>query len=173
LAGPYLNGRRYRLKGYDYEAAAGYFVTLCTAERDRVLSDIHEGTIVLTVAGDAVLDTWQALEARFPSIMTDDYFCVMPNHVHGIVFLGAIVGTTRGPRLSEVIGAFKSLSAIAGNRALGRNGAPFWQRSFYERIIRNDAELERIRAYIANNPYNWNEDENNPDHVSVPNDPIS
>ena len=162
MSGLYRHGRRYRLKEYDYASAAGYFVTICTADRASVLGSIHGGVIHLSDAGSAVLDAWQALEVRFPSILTDDYFCIMPNHVHGIVFLGAREGARSDPRLGEVIRAFKSISGIAGNRALGRSAAPFWQRSYYERIIRNDAELKRIRAYIANNPYAWEVDENNP-----------
>lgn len=37
-----------------------------------------------------------------------------------------------------------------------------WQRNYYERIIRNDAELEKFRAYIQHNPERWGEDEENP-----------
>jgi REP element-mobilizing transposase RayT len=64
--------------------------------------------------------------------------------------------------------AFKSRSAIAANRALGRIDEPFWQRNYYERIIRNDDELDRIRAYIANNPAKWQDDEDNPDRLIPP-----
>jgi len=32
---------------------------------------------------------------------------------------------------------------------------PIWQRNYYERIVRDDAELQRIRMYIANNPARW------------------
>ena len=37
-----------------------------------------------------------------------------------------------------------------------------WHRNYHDRIVRNDAELDRIRAYIANNPANWPTDEENP-----------
>jgi putative transposase len=66
------------------------------------------------------------------------------------------------PGLGEIMRAFKSLSAIAANRILGRSGTPFWQRNYYEHVIRNDHDLDEIRRYIVGNPSNWEEDENNP-----------
>ena len=66
------------------------------------------------------------------------------------------------PTLGEIIGAFKSkfvtdiLSYIAANK-LDMRGK-IWQRNYYERIIRNAKELNAIRAYIRNNPQNWNKD---------------
>ncbi len=66
------------------------------------------------------------------------------------------------PSLADVIRAFKSISAIRANQLLGRSRASFWQRNYYEHIIRNDAALDRIREYIANNPANWADDEENP-----------
>ena len=45
---------------------------------------------------------------------------------------------------------------------LGRADRPFWQRNYYERIVRNEDELNRIRQYIRDNPEKWAEDKNNP-----------
>ncbi len=82
----------------------------------------------------------------------------MPNHVHGIVVLpGRIAG------LGNVMRAFKSISAIAANRLLVRSGRPFWQRNYFERIIRSDRELLATREYIRNNPLNWTVDPENPE----------
>lgn len=38
---------------------------------------------------------------------------------------------------------------------------PLWQCNYYERVIRDDRELECAREYIVNNPLRWNDDENN------------
>ena len=43
--------------------------------------------------------------------------------------------------------------------------AKFWQRNFYEHVIRSDQELNAIRRYIQDNPLHWNEDRDNPDNV--------
>ena len=40
-----------------------------------------------------------------------------------------------------------------------------WQARFYDHIIRNEADLHRIREYIDNNPLRWALDENNPTNV--------
>ncbi|HQT91529.1 MAG TPA: transposase, partial [Candidatus Kryptobacter bacterium] len=41
-------------------------------------------------------------------------------------------------------------------------GSRIWQRNYYEHIVRNEDELNRIRAYIFNNPAMWPSDEDNP-----------
>jgi putative transposase len=56
----------------------------------------------------------------------------------------------------------KTFSARRINEKRGMPGIPVWQRNYYERIIRNENELNQIREYIANNPANWLTDENNP-----------
>ena len=66
------------------------------------------------------------------------------------------------PTLGDVIRAFKSLSAIHVNRLLMRSG-PLWQRNYYEHIIRDEDELNRIRDYITNNPMQWELDRENPE----------
>ena len=80
----------------------------------------------------------------------------MPNHVHGIVFLNCSLEVRASPtRLTDMVGGFKAaVSRGAGSRV--------WQRSFYDRIIRNDTELEALCEYIRNNPSQWAEDRENP-----------
>jgi len=69
------------------------------------------------------------------------------------------------PTLGDIIRAFKSLSAIACNRLLERAGVPFWQRNYYEHIVRDEDEMNRIREYIVGNPANWKRDAANPAHL--------
>ena len=58
--------------------------------------------------------------------------------------------------------ALKSISAVRVNRLLGRTGHPLWQRNYYDRIVRNEDELNRIRQYISENPGRWDMDRENP-----------
>jgi hypothetical protein len=60
--------------------------------------------------------------------------------------------------LSNIIGAFKTTAATRVNKLRGMIGIPVWQRSFHDRIIRDNRELEYIQKYIQNNPINWVED---------------
>ena len=62
---------------------------------------------------------------------------------------------SRAPTLGTIVCAFKSIAAIQVNRLLSRTGIPFWQRNYFERVIRNDKELNGIFEYIVNNPLKW------------------
>jgi len=64
--------------------------------------------------------------------------------------------------LSNIIGAFKTTAATRINKLRGMIGVPVWQRSFYDRIVREPRELASIQKYIENNPIKWAEDRNNP-----------
>lgn len=153
---PSIHHRRaIRLRGYDYAAAGCYFVTICTHGRELTLAD--------TDAALVVREAWDGLADRLPGVDVDE-FVVMPNHVHGIVILEG--GETP---LGKVVRTFKSTSGIAANRLLGRAQRSFWQRNYYERIIRSETELLAVRQYIRNNPLGWDVDPENPDVVAVRN----
>ncbi len=64
--------------------------------------------------------------------------------------------------LGRLIGAFKTVSTRRINEQHAMPGAKFWQRNYYEHIIRNEADLDRIREYIENNPLRWELDKLNP-----------
>ena len=72
-------------------------------------------------------------------------WCVMPNHVHVVAKLFP------GRELATVVKAWKNFSAKAANQELGRKGR-FWQREYYDRMIRNEDELDRAIRYILENP---------------------
>ena len=62
--------------------------------------------------------------------------------------------------LTETIGAFKSISARRVNAIRGTDG-PFWQRGFYEYVVRDGRDRDRIRTYIDDNPMKWDLNEEN------------
>lgn len=66
------------------------------------------------------------------------------------------VGVRHG--LPEIVRALKTYSARRINATRGTPGASVWQRGYYERIVRNEYELNRTRQYIADNPRNWRTD---------------
>jgi len=118
-----------------------------------------------------ILTHWNELAIRFPEIELDE-FVIMPNHIHGIIFIpaknvGAIhespLQSRRAMLLSKAIGYFKMNTAKRINQILNRTGQSFWQRSYYDHIIRNESELNRIREYIQNNPLKWQLDRENPE----------
>jgi putative transposase len=181
---PFKHRRRsIRLKGYDYSQAGAYFVTICAEHRECLFGEIADAQMQLNEYGQIVADCWNNLPQRFPNIDLDE-FVMMPNHMHGITVItddngGAIhVGAIhelplrelpeqdRGQRrkmlLPKIVGYFKMNTAKRINLIRGTQGTSVWQRNYYEHIVRNERELERIRTYIVGNPSMWDKDENNP-----------
>jgi len=72
-------------------------------------------------------------------------WCVMPNHVHVVARLFP------GQILAAVVHSWKSFSAKHANRILASHGV-FWQREYYDHLIRSEAEFERALRYVAENP---------------------
>ena len=68
---------------------------------------------------------------------------------------------TKHHSLSEMVRAFKTFSARRINAMQNTPGKPIWQSRFYDHIIRNEKELNRIRKYIVENPKEWKRDRNN------------
>jgi REP element-mobilizing transposase RayT len=180
--------RSIRLQGYDYAQAGAYFVTICTYGKQCVLGEIVETQMALNTLGCIVDDCWRWLEQQHPYVQLDAWV-VMPNHLHRILLITAdgdlsasrastggsrTARTTAGPpdvtnpsvhkrkSLGRLVGAFKTVSTKQINRLLNSSRERFWQRNFYERIIRNEDELNHVRYYIEHNPERWAEDEENP-----------
>jgi REP element-mobilizing transposase RayT len=65
--------------------------------------------------------------------------------------------------LGAIVRSYKSAVTRRINRLRDTPGAPFWQRNYWEHIIRNEASLNRIRGYIENNPARWAEDQLHPE----------
>ena len=151
-----------------------------------LFGDVVDGSMQINEVGDIVHDEWLRSADMRPRLEIDT-FVIMPNHIHGIVTIpDRDVGATCGRPLSdepssptratagrpygpasESIGAFiagfKSAATRRINALRGSPGAPVWQRNYYEHIIRDEDEFERIRWYINDNPRRWAEDEYNPD----------
>lgn len=176
--------RSIRLQDYDYSQAGAYFVTACAWKRECLFGDIMEGKVQLNGYGETVKRYWNAIPQHFQN--TEIYeFVIMPNHVHGIVVIrtgtdvdvvahsvGAIHelplqnrANRRRMTIPKIIGRFKMNTAKQINQIRNTPGMPVWQRNYYEHIIRDEDDLSRIRQYIAENPFKWDEDENNPANV--------
>jgi putative transposase len=79
--------RSIRLQGYDYSAKGIYFITICTHQRQCLFGEIVAGQMELNATGLWVQACWQRLPYQF-SQLTLDAFVIMPNHLHGILWLG-------------------------------------------------------------------------------------
>ncbi|MBI5831704.1 MAG: transposase [Armatimonadetes bacterium] len=183
--------RSVRLAGYDYAAAAAHFVTVCTTDRAPVSGDVVDGVVRLSEQGEVAWGVWCKIPEHFPHADMDA-FVVMPNHVHGIIVIGAAPGSVgatpesvgathasplpaadasrpsadpRGPApgsLGAIVGSFKAATTRRINLMRQTPGALLWQRSYHEHIIRDEDGLARVRRYIEDNPLRWATDRDNP-----------
>ena len=159
---PAIHHRRsIRLQGYDYTQAGAYFVTICTQGREYLFGEIADGQMRLNAAGEIAAATWEWLAAQH-SYVELDAWTVMPNHLHGILVLLDVSSEKKKP-LGRLIGAFKTVSTKRVNALRGAESVPLWQRNYWERVIRNEQELQAVREYIQNNPARWAEDQLNAD----------
>jgi len=176
-----------RLLEYDYSVPGAYFVTLCTQNRACLYGEVADETMALNASGKIVDTVWHSLPTHYPNIILDA-FVVMPNHVHGILFLhpptimneGVInhaptqgqdnvgaqfIAPNNNVALGPIVRGFKARSTFLINRLLQRHNVKTWQPGYYDHIIRDDTDLARIRTYIHNNPTQWAWDTENPDSL--------
>ncbi len=163
--------RSIRLPEYDYGQAGAYFITVVTYHRKCVFGDVVDGEVRLSKMGVIVNAAWQELPAHFPNVTNDEYV-IMPNHLHGIIqiisdSLGRhiwrpyemteVIEPSRTP-LGVIIGNFKAAVTRAVHKVKGFEHFHLWQRNYYEHIIRDERDYERVLEYIRSNPMNWEQD---------------
>lgn len=155
--------RSIRLKGYDYGQEGTYFVTICTFNRECLFEEFPRLKRI-------VEKQWEIIPRRHENVLLDEYV-IMPNHLHGIIVITDTASdakaTTRAGASPAPTGKFVG-APLAGALSVTENinaRGKFWQRNYYEHVIRNEDDLNRIREYIVNNPARWAEDENNPENM--------
>ncbi|MFH1187862.1 MAG: transposase [bacterium] len=170
-----------RLKGYDYSSDGAYFITICTKNREHFFGEIINQEIKLSEIGEIVRNEWMRTPEIRENVILDEWV-IMPNHLHGIICIDNSNVETHcnaslqqcneyqeqeyensfGPQsnnLSAIIRGFKG--AATKNIHIAGFSEFLWQSRFYDHIIRNGDELNRIKKYIFNNPFNWEKDKNN------------
>ena len=134
-----------RLKGYDYSQAGLYFTTICTQNRaclfgDIIVSDIDDTTNCINgLSGNMILND--------AGKMVEYWYNQLNNKFND----------------KNVIRWFKTMTTNQYIRGVKQNDwVPFasklWQRNYWEHIIRNDIEYDRITQYIIKNPQQWTND---------------
>ena len=145
-----------RLSDYDYSSPGAYFVTICTNNRQCILSRITVGADALGGPHLQLTDTGKVVEQyilstnRMSGFHVDNHV-VMPNHIHMMLRIDSGPPGASAPTVSDAVGALKRLV----NRRLGHD---IWQRSFHEHVIRNEHDYREIWEYIDQNPAKWAED---------------
>ncbi len=169
------NRKSIRLVEYDYKRAGYYFITICI-KSGTLFGNISNGKMKLNFPGNIVKKCWLDLPKHYKNCKLD-YYVIMPDHFHGIMIInndiGAVnvVGAGLKPAptgktinskkhgLPEIIRGFKTFSSRKINESKYFKEKFHWQRSFYDRVIRNENELYKIREYIYQNPVKWELDD--------------
>ena len=146
-----------RLQNYNYSNNGAYFITICTKDKNQILSknvgcdDLGEPKNILSPYGMIVDCFIKSINTAYKNVTVDKY-CIMPNHIHFILVVNQLNGVPWSSRptqlIPKVITALKRMS----NKKVGFN---LWQTSYYDHIIRNEQELLGTRKYIDENPIKW------------------
>ncbi len=173
------NPKSNRFQNYDYGSNWWYFITICTKNRENYFGEIIDWNMILN-------DFWKIAEKYYLEITNHfsfvilDEFVIMPNHIHGIIIIcnetPQSVETKnflslqwwKMPRwTSKTIWSIIRWFKIGVTKYIRENTDIFqiWQSNYYDRIIRNEEELQRIRQYIFENPLKWELDKNNTENL--------
>jgi len=157
-----------RLTGYDYAQPGAYFVTVRTYRCQLLFGEIAESVFIPNNLGKIVEEELLRSEFIRKEIELDEWV-VMPNHLHAIVWIHPSHAKSSPPvgahgraplrRQPQSLGSFiaglKASSTKRINQARSSPGAAVWQRNYFDRIVRNERELDRLRRYILANPLRW------------------
>ena len=137
-----------RIENYDYSTPVAYFITVCINDRKPILWNVGAATCRpnLSKSGSVVETAILQIPEHYPAVSVDKY-CVMPDHIHMILSINADEDGRQvaAPTVSMVVGHMKRWVSM-------QIGHSIWQKSFIDRVIRNDQGYRAVWEYIENNP---------------------
>lgn len=172
-----------RAQWWDYGWNGAYFITICTQGREHYFGEIQNDNMVLSEVGIIADILWHQIPIHHKNVELGD-FVVMPNHIHGILIIDKHLNNANVDNvetghalslpteiiqkpglqrfqnigkntISSIVGSYKSAVTKHANRL----GYPHqWQKLFYDNIIRNNNDYQKISDYIVSNPENWAKD---------------
>ena len=154
-----LPQRKYiRLMDYDYSQAGYYFITICSKDKKKIFWNVETTCgcqlqkIDLSNIGQVIDTEINKIDHIYEAVEINKYI-IMPNHIHMIIVLHDENGPAKlAPTISRIIQQFKGSVSK-------QIGFSVWQKSFYDRIIRNEHDYQEIWQYIETNPLKWGDDE--------------
>lgn len=165
---PKIHHRRsIRLKEYNYSRNGWYFITICSYDKKCIFGKIVHESVELTRIGKIVNVFWYEIPNHFKNAQLDT-FIVMPYHIHGIIVItDDCTGVVPTPKriLGQIVVYYKYQTTKIINKMNKTTGSQLWQRNYYEHIIRNIDDLNKIREYIIQNPLKWALDRENPENM--------
>lgn len=122
-----------------------------------------------TEMGSIASKYWQEIPQHFSFVQLDAYV-IMPNHLHGILFLDRPEydqwqPNKFGPESQNLASIIRGYKAAVKRHATVQQIDFAWQSRYFERVIRSERELQNVRQYIYHNPARWQTERNNPQNL--------
>jgi len=146
LENNYFARKNPRLKDYDYSLEGYYFITICTKDKLHYFGEVLNEKMELTTIGEIANKNIETLQKTYKTIKIDKYV-LMPNHIHMIL----IINKETNLSVSNIIKKYKEW-------VTKQIGESIWQKSYYDHIIRNEKDYNRILKYIDENELKWSLD---------------
>ena len=156
--------RKRRLADWDYSSGGIYFVTFCTIGREPLLGRIIsaedssgiEAVFQPSRIGALCEEAIANIGDRFDGATIDRY-TIMPNHVHLLIEITEESACEPVGRHAKIVPQIVASIKSAVTRKAREESLEFkvWQQSYHDHIVRNEADLSRIREYIDQNPLKW------------------
>lgn len=140
--------KKNRLENYDYSQNGAYFITICTKDRKKILSEIvgadtiRPCKIILSQYEKIVDEAINNIANIYENISVNKYV-IMPDHVHILLQI-----TNNGGRMVSAPTVIAGMKRYVSKKC----GVSIWQKGFYDHIVRNQADYNEIWEYIENNP---------------------
>ena len=134
-----------RLSHHDYSENGAYFITICTKDKEHLLWE-NTSSYSLSPYGMIIHNELQKIdEIYFPNIRVEK-FVVMSNHIHMFIMIDKDIGLTQfAPTISRIVKQFKG----SVTKQIGKS---IFQKSFFDRVIRDRREYLAVWKYIDENP---------------------
>jgi len=157
--------KKLRLENYNYSRNWFYFVTICTKNREHYFGSINDWKVILNnywiIVEEEILKT-----EKLRKEIKIDKFIIMPNHIHLIIQIYNIKLNKipqNSPQTKNNLSNWIQWIKASITRKIRKENEDYifwWQKSFYDIIIKNDEQLNKTREYIKNNPIKWEKDIN-------------
>ena len=147
-----------RLRAHDYSTEGAYFITIRSKGREPVFGRVVVGPsiarlpeVCLSPEGKAVEAAILGISSHYPTVQVEQ-FVIMPNHIHLLLRLEKPESRAmHGPTVAVVIQQMKGYASKLAGRSL-------WQLRYYDHVVRDGQDYDRIVEYVQNNPAKWTED---------------
>jgi REP element-mobilizing transposase RayT len=149
-----------RMQGFDCGRPGLYFITVCTQDRHPWFGEVRATGMFKSPIGEAAEIAWLAIPGHFPDVRIYE-FCVMPDHVHGLLEIEAgsdgrnQTGNKFGPQSRNLASIVRGYKIGVTKIARGIDTAFRWQPRYWDRVVRDLDERDRIRLYILENAATW------------------